>query len=470
MKIAAVAVLFAAFVGYTVYSKWQDSHFKVDPKAFNVADRFQGVLNAEYKRFPKLKLEDQFGLTKDPGLIASAPGVHRQVRIDKIGVLPYQLYVLYSINLRKTDQSPMDVPKMSFSNIVLHFASGKTLTGKAVPSPMFKSDNGKVYGHRLYRGVVFAPDMKTLNADSGGSQSFSQLKSITLKNANLIEKNKKIPLQHLAVQTSYSPNHMKLFSVPLHQKLALSNGETISFKRLDASILNTKLIFTVSPNKRKIQSINMRVGTGNNAFRFSQILQQTNKAYEMVFAPFTTVPKHLKIFVQGMNTFSNKKITLEVPGGKSGSKVSAGKGKRVFGTTFSFGGYQKSPDPSKIDLNLNWAINMNNQKLLVFQPTLYSELQQQLADASTALEKQFIKGSSADLVKITNGKGKTPSTSKGDGMTATGLKNTLHIALPRSYVDQSKKLLITISQIPVEEKVKPASVIINIPKNRLKGK
>lgn len=472
IKIVFVAVILAAFVGYTLYSKWEDNHFKVDAKTFNVKDNFQGVMNAEYARIPDLQLEDRFGLTRNPNLTVSAPSVHRQVKINKICILPYEMYILYSINLKKTDKTPSDVPKVSFSDIVFHFASGKTWTGKAIPSSLTKKDHGKVFGHRLYRGVVFAPNFSNSDLSNQSGQSFERLKAITLNHAILIGKKKKIPLQHLAVKTDYNPQDLNLFSMPLHKKLTLSNGLTLTFKKLDASLNYTKLMVSLQPKDQQIQLINAIMVTNNkDAHPSFETLKGKNGAHTMMFSPLADVPKKLKVSIQGINKVSKKSINLQAPGWNPSGNIGPGKGKEIFGTTFSFGGYEQASDPSKIYLKLNWQIkNITNGRSLIFQPTLYSEFKHRMAFADSALQKQMVKSSFADVVKITNNRGKLPPHDKINIINSTGKTNSVYIELPKEYARNAKQLHIEISDIPMSEKIKPASISINMPDNGVKGK
>ncbi|HET7580072.1 MAG TPA: hypothetical protein VFK33_12400, partial [Bacillales bacterium] len=80
-KIGIVIVLLLAFFGYNAYSKWQNSHFKVDAEAFNVKKSFQAVMDDEYQAFPPLKLADHFNLTEAASQTVQIPKRHRQLKI-----------------------------------------------------------------------------------------------------------------------------------------------------------------------------------------------------------------------------------------------------------------------------------------------------------------------------------------------------------------------------------------------------
>ncbi|HEX6923542.1 MAG TPA: hypothetical protein VF149_06925, partial [Bacillales bacterium] len=100
-KIGIAAILLATFVGYNAYTKWNHTHFTVNPETFNVKDSFQAVIAHDLKKYPPLEKAYQYNLLKTVNQSVILPEKHRQLTVHKIWYFYPRIYVLYSLNLHK---------------------------------------------------------------------------------------------------------------------------------------------------------------------------------------------------------------------------------------------------------------------------------------------------------------------------------------------------------------------------------
>lgn len=472
IKVSIAAVLIAAFFGYI---QWTNQHFPV-PDSFQVKDSMKGVMKAQYKVDPQLKLADHFHLMKNIDKTVKLPGLNRKLIIYKVWFNPDRTYLLYSISLNKGDKHPRDVPILKFSDMVLQNTKSKYVKAKINQSSPVTP--GEVYRHKLYRGIflnrgiILQPKSDPHNNGTSLENFLNYSGKITLKDARISWNNKQTgekqkALQGLSIQNHYvGLNKEKYFSMSLNRKVALPDGNILDFHRLKSNNYYNRLYFTMKPGYPVINSINVAGSGIKGAVAFS--VNQQNNQYYISLPPFTDIPKQLSIQIKGITYVTNRSIHFKVPGwnGKTSKIFSIQKKVATFlGKPTYFAGYNKEPG-DKIDLQFAWKFKKDQTiKQQLFSLTPENAFEEPEANPNTVKQ---LKRRTTGIVSIKNDKGQkskfasTGAQSDGQDQSITTFGNA--ISLKPSFVKNTKFLSITIRHMPDFEKVYNGKILIPINK------
>lgn len=499
-------MLLIAFIGYNIYTNQSNKH-KADPKVFNVKESWRQVMNEEYDQHMGLKLADQFDLTKNTDQTIELPNQHRQLKIHKLLYpTPGWVYVLYSVNLRKGDKSPKNIPKLTFSNVLFRASNGEKLKTSIQqenrPTNQDKEDKDIAYNGRLYRSMILHPDFSDIQMKQEGFlEMIKSLQSITLKNAALTyevkqkadETNKsqkndnRIPLDNFAVKINNDATDRTLFTVPIHKQITLENGQKLIFQSLHSQIMNNQLSFSVEPNDKKINKLRMNIlgadtDVDGNSHNFPRPVFKNDQVYKFTFSPFTKIPEQLKIQLNDIYYVSDKKVRLHIPGwkGQQKEKPTSKKIKSAFGVSFYYGGYHDSQnihrdgisDIEQIALYLRWEEeDQDKQGNKIFTPTFTYRIEQQLKRADSKEQKKAIKKGVTGLTKITNRQDKEPQFAMSSGEIEIDDTKWEKVILPKKYVKQSKDLTIEIDKMLYRKNLdSPKTINIDIPDKYVQDK
>ncbi|HET7658662.1 MAG TPA: hypothetical protein VFK37_10235, partial [Bacillales bacterium] len=264
VKIGIAAFLLAGFAGYNAYTKWSNTHFKVDPKAFNIVSNLKSIIDDEFKGFPPLKSAYHHHLLEDVNQSIALPNIRREIKVHKIWFIFPKMYVLYSLNLHKNDKGTKDIPRLRFPSMTF-MVNGKELEASITPSDLPSEEKGKVFNGRLYRGVLLTPNFEDiLTEDFRFNQFLKNLKAVQLKDPKLVTPNSKkkdneIPIKGLELTFRHNIDKYQLFEVPLNKKFKLDNGQQLIFKKFTAGVRVNKLFYTLKgKNKSNIFFLNIR--------------------------------------------------------------------------------------------------------------------------------------------------------------------------------------------------------------------
>ncbi|HEX6923093.1 MAG TPA: hypothetical protein VF149_04650, partial [Bacillales bacterium] len=421
-KIAAVVVILAAFIGYNIYSNWDQTHFSANPETFNIKDSYQAVLKAQNQRFRNLNLAREFGLPKQVNQSVILHGKHRKITVHEIWFRSPSVFLLYSINLHKGDKDESDVPELQFSSMQIETTAGKSINA-AINTDVKRGhpEQGVVYNGKLYRGVFLFPDFDETNSRILGSilNLRKNINKITLKNPALISgEDNKTRIGGLSPAYNYNYKDYKVIELPLNEKITFDTGTTIKFSRFQAWIQFNKLDFTIESGKSNIRSFYIQSHQpGYNLDMFGGFgayvrKKEDGSQYSVQFPSFSEVPDNLTLKITDVG-LEGKKAVFKIPVNLDAKEKKIG---QVLGTPFYFEGYkngQFNQEENTVTLQLKWrkpshAGHPEGDRLVRFFPRPYWRYKLRLEHARTEAEKQQIKQNAENLVKIENEKGERP--------------------------------------------------------------
>ncbi|HEX7066114.1 MAG TPA: hypothetical protein VF199_13680 [Bacillales bacterium] len=471
-KMAIVVVILAAFIGYNIYSKWDETHFSVDPEAFTIKNSYEEVLKVQNQQFPNLHLAREFDLPKKVNRSVLIPDQHRKIIVHEIWFKFPGVYLLYSINLHKEDQDEESVPKLQFSSMKINTSDGQSDNVSVKPVHSGKSIvcNGK-----LYRGVFLYPNYAdmTFKHFHGLQDLISKMNRITLQEPVLISgKDNKIKIDDLSVSYDYNHEDYNLIDVPVNEKITLDTGATIKFSRFHARIQFNQLDFTIKSEKAHIRSLYFQSHQPDYNLEMHGVFgayvnQQENGHYIAEFPAFSQVPESLTLKITDVG-LSGKKAKFAIPARLDAKEKKIGE---VLGTSFYFVGYKEEESSGKegmVTLTLKWEIpyladQKEGNRIVQLMPHLYWRYENNLKHANNEVERQQIKRQTDNLLAIKNEKGERPgfirkyNTYKGEKYTFTKL------ILSESYVENAKHLTLHLSHLMYKHPIEPKTIEIQLP-------
>lgn len=224
-KLTVVALVLAGFMIYLNVDHKAEPTWKVNESHFTVAKSVEKGLQGEFSTFPDLKLLDYFGLLKETDKKIMLPEEQRTIKIEKVWCTYYKTYVLYSVDLKKDDQSLFDVPYLDVNNVEYSGKNGQNVQA-AVED---KGISSFVYKHRLYRSVHIVPKLANRNEwnqmKDMNKISFVNLKAVTKQQSSRLEP-LTLKMDRTAVERYYGKKSVKKsFSLPSNNKVTIKDYE-----------------------------------------------------------------------------------------------------------------------------------------------------------------------------------------------------------------------------------------------------
>lgn len=471
-KLIILALLFVAFFGYNAYNRWNDSHFAVDSKAFHVDQTHKALVNNQKKISPQVSLAYQYQLTKTINRTVTIPNLKRKITIHKIWYAEPNLYLLYSVNLRKTDKKPSDVPQLNFTHMIFHGKNHKIVKTNAMNTTMSNTHPGydsEVYHGELYRGILLqaqtTKDQKKLYG------VLNNLGQIDLTGPTLIVPNKGYVAINKFKKLSY-PYHSSddiLFQAKMNQDIQLNHGVRLHFNQLKAEVSANDLYFSTNqpaqlPDYLFVKSNISGKNNGSGIFQLPVLQTLDGKTNVIPVYVLPSAQKRLKLTLLKTETFG-KGVKLKIPSTvKPGDQIG-----EAYGCHFYFGGIKKissvqdyltikwdkpsskNASPSNHIGEFQIVTKSEMKNLEMYQPKTWHHFQ---------LKQDF------SLLSISNEKGKAATIFQAMRGPSSDKFNTVNIVLKQSFVKQSKTLTVSLNKLPYTSTVKKQSITLNIPKNR----
>ncbi|HEX6923673.1 MAG TPA: hypothetical protein VF149_07605, partial [Bacillales bacterium] len=384
-KIGFVVVILAAFIGYNIYSKWDETHFSANPETFKIKDSYQAVLEAQNQRYRNLNLAREFDLTKQVNQSVILHGKDRKITVHEIWFTDPRTYILYSINLHKGDKDESDVPELQFSSMQIDTTGGKSINADINANvKRGHSERGVVYNGKLYRGVFLYPDFDDRDFRTLGKilNFRKNINKITLKKPVLVSgEDNKTRIGGLSPAYNYNYKDNKVIEVPLNEKITFDTGTTIKFSRFQAWIQFNKLDFTIESEKSNIRSLYFQSHQpGYNLDMFGGFgayvrKKEDGSQYSVQFPSFSEVPDNLTLKITDVG-LEGKKAVFKIPANLDAKEKKIG---QVLGTPFYFEGYkngQFNQEENTVTLQLKWrkpshAGHPEGDRLVRFFPRPY---------------------------------------------------------------------------------------------------
>ncbi|MFC4619742.1 hypothetical protein ACFO4N_13575 [Camelliibacillus cellulosilyticus] len=261
-KAAVVVVVLLLFVVFIQYRDYKSDHFKVDQAAFKVKDSMNAVMQEEYDAIPTLQAADRYGITDELNKDITLVDVRRNVRFKKIWLAPGQIYVLYSMNLLKTDQSFKEVPRLEVGKIIFHRLKGKDFTADTkgdTDNPQLHAAP-EVYLHRVYQRLVngfnYNLPLNVIQDNHSFQKDYlDQVDAVTLSDVQVVVGKKKIPIDDVRLPASFHFDKYFIKSIPINRMLHLK-GTTVQFNNYKKYFDHSELDFTASHASDTITGFN----------------------------------------------------------------------------------------------------------------------------------------------------------------------------------------------------------------------
>jgi hypothetical protein len=251
-KIIIGAVLLIGFVIYTQYEKNAEPAWKVNTENFTVLDSWEELMDFEKMKYNDLKFADHFNLFKNSDISVPLSNEHRTLRIEKTWNNGFQLYVLYSVDLKERDKDEGDVPRLNVEKIKLTSKQNKDFLGTAELYPGETSSEGYVFKHRLYRSMMIHPEFNNAVNSQEDWEEVMKSNRFELNDINMNSKKGVSNLKPIAFQVE--PAQIKgipkaIASIPVNQTLHVNNGDEITLKNMDFFQIGSRIMLDKKVDK-----------------------------------------------------------------------------------------------------------------------------------------------------------------------------------------------------------------------------
>ncbi len=244
-KIMMGAALLIGFVIFTQFKKNAEPAWKVNAENFTVLDNWEELMDFEKMKYNELKFADHFNLFKDSDISVPLSNEHRTLRIEKTWNNGFQLYVLYSVDLKERDKNEGDVPRLNVEKIKVTSTQSKEFLGNAEIYPGETSSRGYVYKHRLYSSMMIHPEFNNAVNSQEDWEEVMKSNRYELNDISMISKNGIINLKPIAFQVE--PAQIKglpkaIASTPINQTLHINNGDKINLKNMEFYQIGSRIM------------------------------------------------------------------------------------------------------------------------------------------------------------------------------------------------------------------------------------
>jgi hypothetical protein len=250
-------LLFTGFVFYTQYEKNAEPAWKVNTKKFHVLESWEELMEMEKMKFHELKFVDHFRLLKDSNISIPLSNEQRSLKIEKTWNYGYQLYVLYSVDLKERDKDEGDIPRLEVHRIKLTSEQNKEFEGTAELFPDETAAEGYVYKHRLYRSLMIHPDFNRVYTQEDWEELTKstrfELSDISLNSKKGVSKLKPIAFQVEPPEMFGIPK--AIASTPVNQTIKIHTGENIRLKDLEFFKIGSRVMLDKEIDKNVVSLI-----------------------------------------------------------------------------------------------------------------------------------------------------------------------------------------------------------------------
>lgn len=257
-KIIIGAVLLIGFVIFTQYEKNAEPTWKVNTENFTVLDTWEELMDFEKMKYNEIKFANHFNLFKDSNISIPISNEHRTLRIEKTWNNGFQLYVLYSVDLKERDKDEGDVPRLNIEKVKLSSKQSKEFLGTAEIYPGETSSKGYVYKHRLYSSMMIHPEFTNAvytqeDWEEVMKSNRFELNDITMSSKKGVTYLKPIAFQIEPAQIKGLPK--AIASTPINQTLQINNGDEINLKNMEFYQIGSRIMLDKKIDKDLVSLI-----------------------------------------------------------------------------------------------------------------------------------------------------------------------------------------------------------------------
>lgn len=269
-KIALVVVLLMALFIYLKFHDYNAKHFKVNAKSFHLKTTKETLLESEFHGIPLLNSANIDHIMMNEDVDIPLVDQRRTLHIEKAWLKDNFLYVLYSVDLKNTDQTLADVPKLSFSKIQLHFNNGHTVNlNLNQNNPGIKPPSRFTYNYRVYDEVFVGfrlnPQMLSTTSKLFLDQ-LDKIDKVTLLNPSIELRHHNTSLNPITFPAKLNRDKYYVGTTPINKEITV-RGTTIQFKNVKNYYDHKELEYTVSPNKNHLSMLEIRLSSNGGILK-----------------------------------------------------------------------------------------------------------------------------------------------------------------------------------------------------------
>ncbi|MFC7370693.1 hypothetical protein ACFQPF_03280 [Fictibacillus iocasae] len=249
-KAMAGLLLLGGFTGYTQYQKSAEPVWKVNEEEFSVVKSLDEVKNSETFQYPPVLLANYFNLLQKGPEALQLPGDRRNVKIENYWFVDTSLYLLYSVNLKKTDKNERYVPELSVKEMTYILPDG---TEEEFISSWLNEEHSSseyVYKHRLYRSILLTPQIN--NVEAVKWEQLVQAKKVKLDGLTMSSKKGERTLDSITLKLNVFNSQQVLGSSPVDEKITFPGSGNLNADRLDITYYEPFLRLSGVPVKQLV--------------------------------------------------------------------------------------------------------------------------------------------------------------------------------------------------------------------------
>lgn len=241
-KGAIVVVVLLLFIGYIQYRDYKNTHFAVDKKAFHVKGSMDTVIKDINKNFSGIEGAFKYHIAVDVNKEVPLVGERRELKIEKAWLSPGFVYLFYSVNLLKNDQSLKDIPTLQVGKITFHRDNGPDFSSALGenqfqimnPSPDKKGKElQETFDHRVYQNLLtlLNLDMANMNVDFNDQKSskdfqkkyLEHVTSVTLSDVHMVLGKTKTAVSDIQFPASFNFDKYLVKTIPINKDIQLGD-------------------------------------------------------------------------------------------------------------------------------------------------------------------------------------------------------------------------------------------------------
>lgn len=484
LKKALIAVfIILAFFIFMNYFQKKEAVVAVDPDKFSIVDSEKEMDEKFAKVVPGYNLASQYDLVKNYDLEYPIIEANRTLRIEKAWLFMERLFVVYSFDLKKSDDDPKEIPSLAIEAVTYEIAEGEpktiTVNNELSPEHFYNIEKGFVYNNRIYKGKFFFIEdiynneiyQKLLN---GVEVESIKLNTPTLTVEKEDTKDTVYPIGDISLNLNYNfKDSDTLDKIKIDQETKLANGDIIHWEEFHIGINNNYIYYTVEPKDAKIKKFNLELELPSgkqeeNYMRYRErsyhvSFNQTGKAF-LYMPPFEEVPKYIELKFMSAEYTGDESVEFTIPGQdieaflkqKDDGKMYEPKEKEIGKTKdylFTYGGLlmnnANSLDDSSIKIGVS-PTKANNNKAFGIYFVSNQEYEANLQRAKEDTQNSFFQywlNMSGPIIKIANEKGKE-LTMDGTYTVPDGFTQYQNIIFKDEVLRNAKQLNVKIFNIP----------------------
>lgn len=205
-KIIKYLLLMAIIAGFVLFINFHQKKemVHIDSSKFEVMNSEKELLKKQFQIYKPLQIAEKFNLSQNPNQNINVIGINRVIRIEKILYTKEYLYMLYSTNLKKGDELPLNLPLLLYKRIEVRDTNSRVLlpVQTASLSRVNAYADNYIIGQRYYTASLTMTDYFEPH-DKKKLKKMNKIHDIVLQRVTVMEKGKQFELNDIVLTVDY---------------------------------------------------------------------------------------------------------------------------------------------------------------------------------------------------------------------------------------------------------------------------